>query len=85
MTLAAQQLQLAGNVRGAVLALQAADSPPGRFLATAVHRVRKALTRDLDRLKSLPQIDLPGMSVCASRKCRYGDRYVAAGGRCPSA
>ena len=63
VTLAAQQLQLAGNVQGAVLALQAADSRLAGSSRPQFIGVRKALTRDLDRLKSLPQIDLPGMSV----------------------
>ena len=61
VTLASQQLQLAGNVQGAVLALQAADvrlagSNRPQFLG-----LRKALVRDLDRLRALPQLDIPGM------------------------
>ena len=63
VTLAAQQLQLAGNVQGAVLALQAADARLAGSSRPQFIGVRKALARDLDRLKSLPQIDLPGMSV----------------------
>lgn len=63
VTLAAQQLQLAGNVQGAVLALQAADARLAASSRPQFISVRKALNRDLDRLKALPQIDLPGMSV----------------------
>ena len=63
MTLAAQQLQLAGNVQGAVLALQAADARLAGNSRPQFITVRKAINRDLDRLKALPQIDLPGMSV----------------------
>lgn len=61
VTLAAQQLQLAGNVQGAVLALQLADARLAgnpRFLA-----LRKALTRDLNRLRVVPQPDVAGISL----------------------
>jgi uroporphyrin-3 C-methyltransferase len=61
VTLAAQQLQLASNVHGAVLALQTADARlAGHSLPQFIH-LRKVLTRDLDRLRALPQVDLPGM------------------------
>lgn len=63
VTLAAQQLQLAGNVHGAVLALQAADLRLAGSSRPQFIGLRKAFARDLDRLKALPQIDLPGMSV----------------------
>ena len=63
VTLAAQQLQLAGNIQGAVLALQAADNRLSGASRPQFIGVRKALLRDLDRLKALPQIDLAGMSV----------------------
>lgn len=63
VTLAAQQLQLAGNVHGAVLALQAADSRLSGSSRPQFISLRKALNRDLDRLKALPQVDLPGMSL----------------------
>ncbi|MDR0379170.1 MAG: uroporphyrinogen-III C-methyltransferase, partial [Candidatus Accumulibacter sp.] len=59
VTLAAQQLQLAGNVQAAVLALETADTllaDQSRFI-----NLRKVLTRDLERLRALPQLDLPGM------------------------
>ncbi len=63
VALAAQQLQLAGNVQGAVLALQAADARLSGNTRPQFITVRKAIGRDLDRLKSVPQVDLPGMSV----------------------
>ena len=63
VTLAGQQLQLAGNVPAAILALQSADArlarlDQGRFLP-----LRKALAKDLERLNALPLIDLPGISL----------------------
>ncbi|MBK9444887.1 MAG: uroporphyrinogen-III C-methyltransferase [Betaproteobacteria bacterium] len=63
VTLAAQQLQLAGNVHGAILALQAADARLSGSSRPQFISLRKALTRDLERLKALPQIDVPGMSL----------------------
>lgn len=63
VTLAAQQLQLAGNVHGAVLALQAADARLSGSSRPQFIALRKSLGRDLDRLKALPQVDLPGMSL----------------------
>ena len=61
VTLASQQLQLAGNVQGAVLALQAADARLAASNRPQFIAMRKVLSRDLDRLRALPQLDLPGM------------------------
>ena len=63
VTLAAQQLQLAGNVRGAVLALQSADVRLAGNSRPQFVGLRKVLARDLERLRELPQVDLPGMSL----------------------
>ena len=63
MTLAAQQLQLASNVPAALLALQAAENRLSRAERPQFIALRKALSRDLDRLKALPFVDLPGMSL----------------------
>ncbi len=63
VVLAAQQLQLAGNVQGAVLALQAADARLAGNSRPQFISLRKVLARDLDRLRALPQVDLPGMSL----------------------
>lgn len=63
VTLAAQQLQLAGNVQAAVLALQAADAKLARLDRPQFIPLRKTLARDLDRLRALPFVDIPGMSL----------------------
>ncbi len=63
VTLAAQQLQLAGNIQGAVIALQAADARLSGSGRPQFIGLRKSIARDLDRLKALPQVDLPGMNV----------------------
>ena len=63
VALAAQQLQLAGNVQGAILALQAAEARLGSNNRPQFIGLRKVLVRDLERLRALPQIDLAGMSL----------------------
>jgi uroporphyrin-3 C-methyltransferase len=63
VTLAAQQLQLAGNVQGAMLALHTADARLAGSNRPQFISLRKVLGRDLDRLRALPQVDLPGMSL----------------------
>jgi uroporphyrin-3 C-methyltransferase len=63
VTLAAQQLQLAGNVQGAMLALQTSDARLAGSNRPQFIILRKVLNRDLDRLRALPQVDVPGMSL----------------------
>src|SRR5574343_2009255 len=63
ITLAGQQLQLAGNVPVAVLALQAADARLARLDRPAYLPLRKALAKDLGRLTALPFVDMPGISL----------------------
>lgn len=63
LAIAQQQLQLSGNVRAALLALQLAESRLSRSDRPQFLALRRALTRDIDRLKSLPALDLPGMSL----------------------
>ncbi|WP_295004306.1 uroporphyrinogen-III C-methyltransferase [uncultured Dechloromonas sp.] len=63
ITLAGQQLQLAGNVPVAVLALQTADSRLARLDRPAHLPLRKALAKDLERLNALPFVDMPGVSL----------------------
>jgi uncharacterized protein HemX/uroporphyrinogen-III synthase len=63
LAIASQQLQLAGNVRAALLALQLAEARLARTDRPQFVPVRRALARDIERLKSLPALDLPGMSM----------------------
>ena len=67
LAIAQQQLQLAGNVRAALLALQLAESRLSRVDRPQFLPVRRALTRDIDRLKSLPALDVPGLSLTIDR------------------
>lgn len=63
VTLAAQQMQLSGNIQAAVLALQTADAKLARLDRPQFIPMRKALARDLDRLRALPFVDVPGISL----------------------
>jgi len=63
LILASQQLQLAGNVKGALIALQAADQRLARADKLQVANLRRALNADMDRLKALPLVDTVGIAV----------------------
>src|SRR5881394_1952816 len=62
LAIASQQLQLAGNVRAALLALQLAEARLARADRPQFQPVRRALARDIERLRVLPVVDLPAMS-----------------------
>jgi uroporphyrin-3 C-methyltransferase len=63
LAIASQQLQLAGNVRAALLALQLAESRLARADRPQFVPVRRALARDIERLRATPSVDLPAMTV----------------------
>ncbi len=63
LSTASQQLQLAGNIRGALIALQTADTRLSRADRPQFIAVRRAIARDIDNLKSLPNIDLTGIAL----------------------
>ena len=67
LAIAQQQLQLSGNVRAALLALELADSRLARADRPQFLPVRRALARDIERLKATPVLDLPGMSFRLDR------------------
>ena len=63
LLLAGQQLAIAGNVQAALAALQLADAKLARFEGPQLLPLRRALARDIDRLKSVPYVDIAGMSL----------------------
>jgi uncharacterized protein HemX len=67
LAIAQQQLQLSGNVRAALLALQLAENRLSRADRPQFLPVRRALARDIERLKSLPTLDVPGLSLALDR------------------
>jgi uroporphyrin-3 C-methyltransferase len=63
LSTASQQLQLGGNVQGALIALQNADKSLSRSDKPQFIAIRRAIARDLDRLKALPTVDVPGIAL----------------------
>ncbi len=63
LSTASQQLQLAGNVQGALIALQNADRSLSRSDKPQFINIRRAIAKDVDRLKSLPSLDLTGIAL----------------------
>lgn len=63
LSTASQQLQLAGNVQGAVIALRNADARLARSDTPQFVRVRRAIAHDLERLQALPAVDLTGIAL----------------------
>lgn len=63
LQLASQQLQLARNVPSALAALQLADSKLQRLDRPQFVPLRRALARDMDRLKAVPYVDVSGISL----------------------
>ena len=63
LSTASQQLQLAGNVQGALIALQNADARLARSDTPQFVVVRRAIGQDIQRLKALPSLDLTGVAL----------------------
>ncbi|MDP5009207.1 MAG: uroporphyrinogen-III C-methyltransferase, partial [Glaciimonas sp.] len=63
LSTANQQLQLAGNVQGSLIALENADKNLARSDKAQFVAIRSAIARDIDRLKALPTLDITGISV----------------------
>jgi uroporphyrin-3 C-methyltransferase len=63
LSTASQQLQLAGNVQGALIALQNADKSLSRSDKPQFITIRRAIAKDIDKLKALPSLDLVGVAL----------------------
>ncbi|MBU1690519.1 MAG: uroporphyrinogen-III C-methyltransferase [Gammaproteobacteria bacterium] len=63
LLIASQQLQLAGNPKAALIALQTADSRLQRLDKPQFISLRKAIVADIERLQALPAIDVVGYSL----------------------
>lgn len=63
LSTASQQLQLAGNVQGALIALQNADKSLSRSDKPQFTVIRQAIAHDIDKLKVLPALDVTGIAV----------------------
>ncbi len=63
VSLAAQQLRLAGNVEVALIALTGAEARLARAARPQFLGLRKLIVRDIERLKSLPSADVSGLAM----------------------
>jgi uroporphyrin-3 C-methyltransferase len=61
--IASQQLSLAGNVKAALTALQTADARLQRMERPQLAPLRKAIQRDIGRLKAAPYVDTLAISA----------------------
>lgn len=63
VTLAAQELQVTGNVASALAALQSADARLARLERPQLVNLRRAIGRDIERLRAVPAVDLTGIAL----------------------
>jgi uroporphyrin-3 C-methyltransferase len=63
VVIAMQQLQFAGNVEAALIALQGAEARLARSVQPQFLPVRKLLARDIERLKGTPGANISGLSL----------------------
>ena len=63
LLIANQQLQLAGNVKGALIALETADARLARMDRPQLTALRRVINQDMDRLKAAPYVDVVGMAL----------------------
>lgn len=62
LLIASQQLQLAGNVKAALIALQSAENRLQRIDQAQLAPLRKVVEKDIEKLKALPFPDIVGIS-----------------------
>jgi uroporphyrin-III C-methyltransferase len=60
---AAQQLQLTYNVRAALIAMQSADARLQRMNRPAFVLLRQEISRDMDKLRALHNVDITGINI----------------------
>lgn len=63
ITMAAQELQISGNVATALAALQTADARLARADSARFLPLRRVLARDIERLKAAPTVDTTGIAL----------------------
>ena len=83
ITIAAQQLQLAGNVEAALIALNGADARLARAAQPQFLPLRKLIARDIANLTALPVADISGMAVKIESIVAQVDSFAMASERRP--
>ncbi|MDD4929656.1 MAG: uroporphyrinogen-III C-methyltransferase [Gallionella sp.] len=67
LLIAGQQLQLSGNVKAALIAMESADARLQRMERPALNGLRKTIGQDLDKLRALPRVDVAGINLNINR------------------
>lgn len=67
LLVASQQLQLASNVKAALIALQAADAWLARSNRPQLTELRRVVSDDVERLKASPYVDVTGIGLNLER------------------
>ncbi|MDH4233694.1 MAG: uroporphyrinogen-III C-methyltransferase, partial [Gallionella sp.] len=62
LLIAVQQLQLSANVKNAMIAMQSADARLQRMNRATFNELRKTINQDIDKLRALPSVDIPGVN-----------------------
>ena len=78
-----QQLQLASNVKPALLALQTADNRLKNLDKPQILVLRKVLAQDIQRLQALPNVDFVGMNLRLEELVEAVDKLPLASERHP--
>ncbi|HYM85178.1 MAG TPA: uroporphyrinogen-III C-methyltransferase [Pseudoxanthomonas sp.] len=63
LLIANQQLQLAGNVKAALTALETADARLARLDRPQLTALRRVISQDIERLRAAPYVDVVGMAL----------------------
>ncbi len=63
LLIANQQLQLAGNVKAALIALETADARLARMDRPQLTSLRRVISQDIERLKAAPYVDVVGIAL----------------------
>ena len=67
LLIAGQQLQLLGNVKAALIAMESADARLQRMDRPAFNGLRMSIGQDVDKLRALPKVDLAGIDMQINR------------------
>lgn len=63
LLIAGQQLQLSGNVKAALIAMQNADARLQRMERPALNGLRKTIGQDMDKLRGLPGVNVAELNI----------------------
>lgn len=63
LLIAGQQLQLAANVKAALIAMQQADHRLQRMDRAALNNLRRVINNDMDKLRALPDVDVSALNA----------------------